>query len=191
MDNSLPDGESTIANHVFQILTQLGEEPTREGLVGTPKRVMKSLKYLCSGYDMDLRDVVNGAIFNEDGDEMILVQGIELYSMCEHHMLPFFGQAAVAYVPNGKILGLSKVARIVEIYARRLQVQERLTTQVANAIREVVNPRGVAVVIEAKHLCMMMRGIQKQNSFATTSAMLGVFEDDAKTRAEFLQLIVK
>jgi len=170
------------------ILEALGEDPTREGLQRTPKRVEESLQFLTSGYRMELDELVNDAVFSEEGSEMILVRDLELYSLCEHHMLPFVGRVCVAYIPNGKILGLSKVARIVDMYARRLQVQERLTKEIAQAIEEVLNPLGVAVVVEAKHFCMMMRGVQKQNSYATTSCMLGAFMNDSKTRAEFLSL---
>ena len=177
------------ADFVKQMMTNLGEDVTREGLIKTPMRVAKSLDFLTSGYQTELHDVINGAVFEEAGDEMVVVQGVELYSMCEHHMLPFFGQASVAYIPNGKILGLSKVARITDMFARRLQVQERLTQQIAHAMQEVLDPLGVAVIVEAKHFCMMMRGVQKQNSFATTSCMLGAFKDDAKTRAEFMNLV--
>lgn len=177
------------ADFVKQMMTNLGEDVTREGLIKTPMRVAKSLDFLTSGYKTELNDVINGAVFEEAGDEMVVVQGVELYSMCEHHMLPFFGQASVAYIPNGKILGLSKVARITDMFARRLQVQERLTQQIAHAMQEVLDPLGVAVIVEAKHFCMMMRGVQKQNSFATTSCMLGAFKEDAKTRAEFMNLV--
>ncbi|RPI23400.1 MAG: GTP cyclohydrolase I FolE, partial [Actinobacteria bacterium] len=171
-------------------LIELGEDPEREGLLRTPLRVAKALDYLTSGYSTSLDEVVNGAIFDAEGaDEMVLVKGIEFYSMCEHHMLPFFGTAAVAYLPKGRIVGLSKVARIVDVYARRLQVQERLTNQVADGIIEILEPHGVAVVIEGKHLCMMMRGVQKQDTVMITSAMRGSFRSDARTRNEFLDLI--
>lgn len=170
------------------LLETLGEDPSREGLVKTPQRVRRSLEFLTSGYDADLDQVVNDAVFHEDGDEMVVVQDIEVYSLCEHHMLPFYGQASVAYIPNGKILGLSKVARIVEVFARRLQVQERLTTQIGRAIERILEPQGVGVIIEARHFCMMMRGIQKQNSYTTTSSMLGCFRDNSDTRSEFLRL---
>jgi GTP cyclohydrolase I len=175
---------------VRQQLVELGEDPTREGLVRTPLRVAKALDYLTSGYTTTLEEVVNGAIFDaEGGEEMVLIRGIEFYSMCEHHMLPFFGTAAVAYLPKGRIVGLSKVARIVDVFARRLQVQERLTNQVADAMADTLQPHGVAVVIEGKHLCMMMRGVQKQDTVMITSAMRGTFRDDARTRNEFLDLI--
>jgi GTP cyclohydrolase I len=178
-----------LAANVEETLRLLGEDPDREGLLRTPERVADSLRFLTSGYSQSLEDVVGGAVFAETYEEMVLVKDIELYSLCEHHLLPFFGKAHVAYLPNGRILGLSKLARLVDIFARRLQVQERLTTQVAEAIDEVLQPHGVAVVIEAAHLCMMMRGIQKQNSQTLTSCMLGSFRDDEKSRAEFLELI--
>jgi GTP cyclohydrolase I len=170
-------------------LRALGEDPDREGLLSTPQRVAKSLRFLTSGYGMSVEQVLNNAIFTEDSDEMVVVRDVELYSMCEHHMLPFFGKAHVAYIPEGRIVGLSKIPRVVDVFARRLQVQERLTTQVAKALEAALAPKGVAVVIEARHLCMMMRGVEKQNSFATTSCMLGQFKSDSKTRAEFLNLI--
>ena len=173
---------------VRQMLTSLGEDPEREGLLCTPARVAKSMAFLTSGYQTSPQDVLNDAVFSEEIDEMVLVRDIELYSLCEHHMLPFFGRAHVAYLPDGKIIGLSKIPRIVDLYARRLQVQERLTTQIAQALEKVLEPKGVAVVVEARHLCMMMRGVGKQNSLATTSCMLGRFKSDAKTRAEFLNL---
>ena len=166
----------------------LGEDPDREGLVKTPERIAKAMQFITQGYNQDAREVLNGAKFHEEMSQMIIVKDIELYSMCEHHMLPFFGKAHIAYVPNGWITGLSKLARVVDIYARRLQVQERLTTQILAAINETLNPLGVAVVIEASHLCMMMRGVQKQNSVTTTSAFSGEFEKN-ETRSEFLKLI--
>ena len=178
-----------LAAGVEDMLRLIGEDPGREGLVRTPLRVADSLRFLTEGYAQSLEDVVGGAVFAEQYEEMVLVKDIELYSLCEHHLLPFFGKAHVAYLPNGHIVGLSKLARIVDIFARRLQVQERLTTQIAEAIDEVLQPHGVAVVIEAAHLCMMMRGIQKQNSQTLTSCMLGSFRDDEKSRAEFLELI--
>ena len=171
-----------------EILAAVGEDPDREGLVRTPERVAKAMSFLTSGYAMTVDDVVGSALFEEEHENMVMVRDIELYSLCEHHMLPFFGKAHVAYIPNGKIVGLSKLPRIVEIFARRLQVQERLTEQVAKAIEEVLAPRGVGVVIEAFHMCMMMRGVEKQNSRTITSALRGVFRDDGKTRDEFLRL---
>jgi len=171
------------------IIEALGEDTSREGLRRTPQRVASTLRYLVSGYEHDVHQVVNGAVFAESYDEMVVVKDIEVYSLCEHHLLPFYGRAHVAYLPHGKILGLSKIPRVVDVYARRLQVQERLTTQIADALQEVLQARGVAVVIEAVHLCMMMRGVQKQNSAAVTSALTGVYRTDEKTRAEFLNLI--
>ncbi|HEX7242527.1 MAG TPA: GTP cyclohydrolase I FolE [Longimicrobiaceae bacterium] len=173
---------------VRDILAELGEDPSRQGLLKTPERVEKSLKWLTRGYDLSVRDVVGDAIFEEEHHNMVLVKDIEMYSMCEHHMLPFFGKVHVAYIPNGKIVGLSKLPRIVEVFARRLQVQERLTEQIAVAIQEVLQPQGVGVVIEAAHLCMMMRGVEKQNSKTITSAVKGVFLEDLRTREEFLRL---
>jgi len=171
-------------------LVEIGEDPDREGLARTPLRVAKAMDFLTSGYTTSLDEVVNNAVFDAEGaEEMVLVKGIEYYSMCEHHMLPFFGTAAVAYLPKGKIIGLSKVARIVDVFARRLQVQERLTNQVADAVGEILEPHGVAVVMEGKHLCMMMRGVQKQDSSMVTSAMRGTFKEDARTRSEFLDLV--
>ena len=170
-------------------LELIGEDPTREGLLRTPQRVADSLAWLTRGYEMDLNDVVNGALFAEDHDNMVLVRDIEFYSMCEHHMLPFFGQAHIAYIPDGTIIGLSKLPRIVEMFARRLQVQERLTEQVAEALQSVLRPRGVGVVIEASHLCMMMRGVEKQESRTTTSAVRGEFRDCPMTRTEFWHLV--
>jgi GTP cyclohydrolase I len=171
-----------------QVLTLIGEDPTREGLVKTPERLAKAMQYLTHGYELNARDILNSAKFREDISEMIIVKDIELYSMCEHHILPFFGKAHVAYIPNGWITGLSKIARVVDAYARRLQVQERLTTEILNAIKDTLQPLGVAVVIEASHLCMMMRGVQKQNSVTTTSAFWGEFEKN-ETRSEFTKLI--
>ena len=184
--------ESTVtagyANHVREQLALLGEDPEREGLLKTPERVAKAMSFLTQGYSMSLSDVVGDALFQEEHENMVMVRDIELYSMCEHHMLPFFGKAHVAYIPNKRIVGLSKLPRVVEMFARRLQVQERLTEQVAKAIEEVLQPRGVGVVIEAYHMCMMMRGVEKQNSRTITSALRGVFRDDGKTRDEFLRL---
>ncbi len=169
-------------------LTLLGEDAEREGLLKTPERVAKAMQYMTQGYQMDAKAILDSARFHEEVSEMIIVKDIELYSMCEHHMLPFFGKAHIAYIPNGVITGLSKIARVVDVYARRLQVQERLTTQILEAIKESLNPIGVAVVIEAQHLCMMMRGVQKQNSVTTTSAFSGEFQKDS-TRSEFMKLI--
>jgi len=171
------------------LLRGLGEDPGRDGLRRTPLRVAKSLKFMTQGYGQDAESVLNGAVFESDTDEMVVVKDIELYSLCEHHMLPFFGRAHVAYLPRDKIVGLSKLARVVDVYARRLQVQERLTTQIAQAIEEALNPLGVAVLVEAQHLCMMMRGVTKQNSSTVTSCMLGQFRKDEKTRGEFLHIV--
>lgn len=179
--------EGLIKNY-REALGLLGEDPEREGLLKTPERVAKAMQYLTMGYQMDAKAIIESAKFHEDVSEMIVVKDIELYSMCEHHMLPFFGKAHIAYIPNGWITGLSKVARVVDVYARRLQVQERLTTQILEAMKDSLNPVGVAVVIEAKHLCMMMRGVQKQNSVTTTSAFYGEFQKQT-TRSEFLKLI--
>ena len=173
---------------VRALLTRLGEDPDREGLLETPRRVADSLGFLTRGYDQTVEDVIGDAIFNEDHHNMVVVKDIEMYSMCEHHMLPFFGKIHVAYIPNGRILGISKIPRVVDVFARRLQVQERLTEQVADAIMKQLQPEGVAVVAEAYHLCMMMRGVQKQNSKTVTSAMKGVFLEDLRTREEFLRL---
>jgi GTP cyclohydrolase I len=174
---------------IAQVLSALGEDPKREGLLQTPHRVAKAYEFLTEGYRQDVEKVLNGAIFNERYSEMVIVKEIDFFSMCEHHMLPFFGRAHVAYIPNGKIVGLSKIPRIVEVFSRRLQVQERLTQQIAQTLFDALNPDGVGVVVEARHMCMMMRGVEKQNSVATTSAMLGTFRDDVKTRGEFLNLI--
>lgn len=179
---------SGLIENYREILGLLGEDPEREGLKKTPERLAKAMQYLTQGYHLDAKNIIRSAMFHEEVNEMIVVKDIELYSMCEHHLLPFFGKAHVAYIPNGWITGLSKVARVVDVYARRLQVQERLTTQIRDAIKETLNPLGVAVVIEAQHLCMMMRGVQKQNSVTTTSAFDGEFMKNA-TRSEFLKLI--
>lgn len=172
-----------------EILVGVGENPLREGLLDTPARAAKAMQYLCNGYEKSLEEVVNGALFSSDSDEMVIVRDIELYSLCEHHMLPFIGKAHVAYLPTGKVLGLSKIARIVDMYARRLQIQENLTREIAEAIQKVTQAAGVAVVIEAKHMCMMMRGVEKQNSSMNTSVMLGAFRESGTTRMEFLQLL--
>ena len=174
---------------IEQLLKELGQDVNREGLDKTPERVAKALRYLTSGYDKDVKEVLNDAMFVEDYDEMVIVKDIDFFSICEHHMIPFFGKAHVAYMPRKKIVGLSKIPRLVEMYSRRLQVQERLTTQIANTLNEALQPRGVAVVMEAIHLCMLMRGVEKQNSKAVTSAMLGSFRDRPETRAEFMELI--
>jgi len=174
---------------IKQLLAELGEDPTREGLLHTPRRVERALKFLTSGYDTDVAEVLNGALFTVDYSEMVIVKDIDFYSLCEHHLLPFFGRCHVAYVPRHKVIGLSKIPRLVEIFSRRLQIQERLTSQIADTIREKIDPLGVAVVMEATHLCMVMRGVEKQNSLAVTSAMLGAFRDNARTRMEFLELL--
>jgi GTP cyclohydrolase IA len=176
------------ADKIRDVLAALGEDPAREGLAKTPERVESSLRFLTQGYQMSVADAIGEAVFAESHQSMIMVRDIELYSLCEHHLLPFFGRAHVAYIPDGKILGLSKVARIVDVFARRLQVQERLTDQIADAVMDVLRPTGVGVVIEAAHFCMMMRGVQKQNSRTVTSALRGIFRDDSKTRVEFLRL---
>ncbi len=180
----------TFEELVHEMLSRLGEDPEREGLKKTPERVARSLQWLTRGYAMDPIELLQKATFVEKHESMVLVRDIELYSLCEHHVLPFFGKAHLAYIPNGRIVGLSKLARLVEIYARRLQVQERLTDQIADAMQQILEPTGVGVVIEAYHLCMMMRGVEKQNSRTVTSAVRGVFRDDQKTRDEFLRLVV-
>jgi len=172
-----------------QLLTEIGEDPDREGLLHTPHRVAKAWKFIARGYEQKLQEILNNAIFQDECSEMVVVRDIEFFSMCEHHMLPFFGKAHVAYIPRGKVIGLSKIPRILEMYSRRLQIQERITHQVAHALNDLLDPAGVAVVLEGRHLCMQMRGVEKQNSFATTSAMLGEFHDEAETRAEFLSII--
>ncbi len=172
-----------------ELIKAVGEDIGREGLVDTPRRAAAAMRYLTSGYRQSLENVLNNAIFEADTEDMVIVRNIELYSLCEHHLLPFIGKCHVGYLPSGKVIGLSKVARIVEMYSRRLQIQERLTKQIADAIQRAVEPRGVAVVVEAKHLCMMMRGVEKQNSVMTTSAMLGLFRERISTRSEFLDLI--
>lgn len=172
-----------------QILEAVGEDPQREGLLKTPSRAAKAFEFLTNGYRQDLAEIVNNAIFSSDASEIVLVKDIELYSMCEHHLLPFIGKVHVAYIPNGKVIGLSKIARIVDVFARRLQIQEQLTTQIADALMSTLHPMGVGVVVEAKHLCMMMRGVEKQNSVMKTSCLLGTFKEDARTRSEFLALL--
>ncbi len=174
---------------IRQLLTKLGEDPDREGLVRTPLRVEKALKFLTSGYSADIDTILNDALFTVDYSEMVIVKDIDFYSLCEHHLLPFFGKCHVAYLPNRRVIGLSKIPRLVDVFARRLQIQERMTNQIAETIREKIDPLGVAVVCEGTHLCMSMRGVEKQNSFAVTSAMLGAFRDNARTRMEFLELI--
>ncbi len=178
-----------IESLVETLLVKIGEDPKREGLLSTPKRVAKAYEFLTSGYNKNIDEVLNDAIFNERYDEMVLVKNIDFYSLCEHHMLPFYGKVHVAYIPNGKIVGLSKIPRIVDVFARRLQVQERMTQQIADTLDKYLAPKGVAVVSEAYHMCMMMRGVEKQNSSATSSAMHGLFKEDARTRTEFLDLI--
>jgi GTP cyclohydrolase I len=181
--------DRAISELVRDLLSELGEDPDREGLKKTPERVEKALRFLTRGYQEDPAGVLNAALFSVTYDEMVVVKDIDVYSMCEHHILPFAGKAHVAYLPNGKVVGLSKIPRLVDIYARRLQVQERLTVQIAEAIQQAANPRGVGVIIEAEHFCMMMRGVEKQNSVAVTSCMLGAFRDQLQTREEFLALI--
>ena len=186
---NIPTKGTGLQSLVERILRAVGEDPKREGLLKTPERVEKSLKFLTSGYDIDVNKLVNDALYSENYNEMVIVKDIDVYSLCEHHMLPFFGKCHVAYLPQGKIIGLSKVPRLIDAYSRRLQVQERLTTEIAQCIQSIVKPAGVAVVIDAMHLCMSMRGVEKQNSYTTTSSMLGCFKDDARTRSEFLSLL--
>src|SRR3954466_3299542 len=174
---------------IRQLLEELGEDPDREGLLRTPLRVAKAMKFLTSGYGADIDQVLNNALFSVDYSEMVIVRDIDFYSLCEHHLLPFFGKCHIAYLPHKRVIGLSKIPRLVDVFARRLQIQERMTNQIAETIREKIDPLGVAVVVEGTHLCMSMRGVEKQNSVAATSAMLGVFREDARTRAEFLELI--
>lgn len=177
------------AAYIRKLLEVIGEDPKREGLQKTPERVVRAYEFLTEGYRKTAEEVVNGAVFHEKVDEMVMIQGIDVYSLCEHHMLPFYGQCHVAYIPNGKVIGLSKVPRIVDVYSRRLQIQERLTNQVADAIQRILQPRGVAVVVDALHLCMAMRGVEKQNAWTKTSALLGAFRDRPQTRAEFFSLL--
>ncbi len=178
-----------VARHLQSILQILGENPSREGLLDTPKRYAKAMEFLTSGYEKQIDQIVGNALFNESSSEIVIIRDIELFSLCEHHLLPFYGKAHVAYIPNGKIIGLSKVPRIVDVFARRLQVQERLTTQISQELMRILNPIGVAVIIEASHLCMMMRGVEKQNSYTITSSMLGAFREDPTTRKELLHLL--
>lgn len=180
-----------IEKYVKNLLDEIGENSEREGLKKTPHRVAKAFEFLTQGYKKDIKKILNGAVFEEKYDEMVIVKDIDFYSMCEHHLLPFFGKIHIAYIPDGKILGLSKIPRIVDVFAQRLQVQERMTQEIADTIEQFLNPRGVAVVAEGYHMCMMMRGVQKQNSITTTSAMHGIFTEDARTRSEFLNLISK
>lgn len=179
----------TIEQGIKNLLEEVGEDPNREGLKRTPHRVAKAYEFLTQGYKKNVKAVLNGAIFNEKYDEMVMVKDIDFYSMCEHHLLPFFGKVHIAYIPDGKIVGLSKIPRVVDIFAQRLQVQERMTQEIADTLDQFLTPRGVGVVVEAYHICMMMRGVQKQNSITTTSAMHGIFKEDARTRTEFLNLI--
>jgi GTP cyclohydrolase I len=185
----MTNNKNAMESLIRQLIEAIGEDVGRQGLRATPKRAAEALRYLTQGYQQDIDQVVNNAVFDADTNEMILVKNIELYSLCEHHLLPFIGKCHVAYIPSGKVIGLSKVARIVDVFARRLQIQEKLTNQIADTIRKYTDATGVAVVIEAQHLCMMMRGVQKQNSVMTTSCVLGEFHEDASTRAEFLSLI--
>lgn len=188
IDRYNPELITSISTHYHEILKQLGENPEREGLLKTPERVAKALLYLTHGYDLDAKDILGSALFKEEYSQMVVVKDIEVYSMCEHHMLPFFGKAHIAYIPNGYVVGLSKIPRVVDVYARRLQVQERLTNEIRDCIQDTLEPLGVGVVMECRHLCMCMRGVQKQNSVTTTSAFTGEFLEE-KTRAEFLNLI--
>ncbi len=182
---------ASLERSFVEVLEAVGEDPQREGLLKTPGRAARAFEFLTGGYRQSLDEIVNGAIFNSEASEIVLVKDIELYSMCEHHLLPFIGKAHVAYIPRGKVIGLSKVARIVDMFARRFQIQENLTTQIADALMHTLDPLGVGIVVEAKHLCMMMRGVEKQNSIMTTSCLLGSFKEDARTRSEFLSLLGK
>ena len=181
--------KDNVKNITKELLTQIGENPEREGLLNTPDRVSRAWEYLSRGYRQDIKQLINNAIFNEKYDQMVAVKDIEFYSMCEHHLLPFFGHAHIAYIPNGKIVGLSKIPRILDMFSRRLQVQERMTQEVAGMLNDVLEPKGVAVIIEAQHMCMQMRGVEKKQSYMSTSAMLGIFRDDDKTRKEFLDIV--
>tara|TARA_B100001113_G_scaffold311599_1_gene275524 strand:- start:132 stop:695 length:564 start_codon:yes stop_codon:yes gene_type:complete len=181
--------EDRIEKLTMQLLEEIGEDPKREGLLKTPLRVSRAWQFFSKGYTQDINTIINGAIFNEDAKDMVIVRDIEFFSLCEHHLLPFFGKAHVGYIPNGKVIGLSKIPRIIDMYSRRLQVQERLTHQIAEALNIVLNPKGVSIVMEGRHMCMQMRGVEKQNSFASTSAMSGQFKKSAETRAEFLSII--
>ena len=183
------DRDVEFENHIRKILQCIGENPSREGLLDTPKRVSEAMHFLTSGYQLTVKEVVQDALFEESCEEMVIVKNVEFYSLCEHHLLPFFGYAHVGYLPQGRVIGLSKIARVVDVFARRLQVQERLTTQIAGGLLEILNAHGVAVVLEASHFCMVMRGVQKQNSKTVTSSMLGAFRDDSRSRSEFMELI--
>jgi len=178
-----------IEGYVHALLKELGEDPGRDGLQKTPTRVARSFRFLTSGYETDPHEILNGALFDVSYDEMVMVKDIDFYSLCEHHLIPFFGRAHVAYIPNGKVVGLSKIPRLVEMFARRLQVQERMTTEIAETIEEILHPKGVGVVVEASHLCMMMRGVERQNAYAISSSLKGSFSEDSKTRSEFMDLI--
>ena len=186
---NVPLADATMQQIYAELLTRIGEDPARDGLLRTPERMEKSMAFLTQGYSRSIEHVLHQALFDVNYDEMVIVKDVEFYSLCEHHLLPFFGKAHIAYVPNGKVIGLSKIPRIVDVFARRLQVQERMTQQIAEAIEEAIHPQGVGVVLEAQHLCMMMRGVEKQNSSTVTSAMLGVFKSQLQTRNEFLSLV--
>ena len=190
-DDNMYNDETTanLANHYEDVLKQIGEDPTREGLLKTPERMAKAMQYLTHGYDINPDDLIKQAIFHEEYSEMVIVKDIDIYSMCEHHLLPFFGKAHIAYIPNGKIVGLSKIPRVVDAYSRRLQVQERLTIEIRDCIQRTLDPKGVAVVIECSHMCMQMRGVQKQNSVTTSSAFTGLFMNNDSTRKEFINLV--
>ena len=185
----MPDNNIEIESLISELITQIGEDPNREGLLKTPQRVAKSWAFLSKGYKQNIDKIINDAIFYEDYDEMVTIRDIDFFSLCEHHLLPFFGRAHVAYIPKGKVLGLSKIPRIVEMFGRRLQLQERMTQSIAETLNDVLEPKGVAVVLEGQHMCMQMRGVEKQNSFASTSFMIGLFREDARTRKEFLDII--